>query len=159
MNLKNIQYKILTLLITLLTGLIFSSSVSAGWGGDEYEFRCTIDYKQLSLVSARETNQNHTSNFEADSCIEACERAGEKILDKIYVWLDFNETRIIVDVTSNMKCKKRSGYFWWKKFSDYSHCNTYVADMMVGDIVKKFPYQIDHIIALRDYIAKTEQNP
>jgi hypothetical protein len=146
------KYKISALLITLLTGLIFSGSVSAAYTNEEY--RCQTDYRQLNMINSKETDKHHTSNFEASSHEKACVKAGERILVKIYDWLHLKVTNVVVDVTTNMQCKVRSGILWWKKFGDYKRCETYVNGMMATDIVNKRPDQVGHTVTLRSYLDK-----
>jgi hypothetical protein len=150
------KYKILALLITLLTGSILSNNVLAGeatWTGDE-EFKCRINYKQLRLINSDEENKKHTTEFAADNHTEGCLRAGENILYKIYTWLDESITHVVVDVTSNMQCSEREGSWWWKEYATYKDCDTDVAEMMAGAIVDRYPGQVDYTISLRKYLNK-----
>jgi hypothetical protein len=146
------KYKISALLITLLTGLIFSGSVSAAYSNDEY--RCKIDYMQLDMTNSEETSKHHTNNLEASSHEDACVEAGENILNKIYDWLHLKVTNVVVDVTTNMQCKVRGGMLWWKSYGKYKRCETYVNGMMATDIVNKKPDQVGHTVTLRSYLNK-----
>jgi hypothetical protein len=150
------KYKILTLLMALLTGLIFNSGVSAGWEGDN-DYKCKVDYNQLRLVSSRETDKYHTSEFEADNRKQACERSRENMLDKIYDWLDESLTHVVVDMSKEMECKEKSGILWWEGYDSYKICDPVVVEEMVKSIVDKYPGQIGYTISIRDYLIRLDQ--
>jgi hypothetical protein len=155
------KYKILALLITLLTGLIFSSSVSAILFLDD-TFKCKITYKQLNLINSEEKNVEQIISFESNKFSkfsEVCLKGGKMITKHIFEWLDDNPTNVVEDVMNDMKCKEIEAFLIFKSSGSYETCKSNENDVFVSYIVDNYPDQIGYAISYKNYVNKGEPEP
>jgi hypothetical protein len=154
------KYKILALLITLLTGLVFSSSVSAILFIDD-TFKCRITYKQLNLINSEEKNVKQSISFESNKFSKfskVCLKGGEMITKHIFEWLDDNSTNVVEDVTNDMECKEIEEFLIFKSSGSYKACESNTTEM-ISAIVDNYPDKIGYAISYRNYVNKGEPEP
>jgi hypothetical protein len=147
------KYKILALLITLLTGLTFSSSVLSSFLNLDHDYKCRVEYKQLSLINSEEKNVKVNSiTLDVNKLNKACLKGGENIVENIVWWLDDKLTNVVVDVVSDVECKEREWFLIFPSWGSYKTCDSIVADMVVSAIVDIRPDQIGFKISYKNYM-------
>jgi hypothetical protein len=156
---------ILSHLLALFIGLVFSNTASAGLFSNAFiiedRYTCRIEYTQLYADTGVEKQKRVSKEFADDAGCKAKYVNGD-ILKKITDWL-FESTNHIVEQTTweGVECKYDngmfSGAFGFDDWGPYKPCSIEVTQNFINEMTKNHATQISNKVKYSwDYPPKVE---
>jgi hypothetical protein len=155
---------ILSHLLALFIGLVFSNTVSAGLFSDAYQgdlYVCRIEYTQLYADTGVEKQKRASTEFSDDAGCESKYVNGD-LLKEVTDWLHESSNHIIEQTTwEGVECKIDNGIlasiWFFEDWGPYKLCSVEVTQSFIDEIIKIKPAQISNKVKYPwDYPSKVE---